>query len=91
MNREGSRELSLRLFSDAVKDGTMDAKMQYYVTYSHYLCNGGTPQGWNTLSSTDIAMMSIFYAKDREQQIEGQSILNANAMCKAMFGGNNYE
>ena len=89
MNREGSRELSLRLFADAVKDGTMDANMQYYVTYSRYLCNGGTPQGWNSLSMTDIALMSIYYSKDREQLIESQSISTANALCKAMFGDGN--
>lgn len=89
MNREGSRELSLRLFADGVKDGTQNPTIQYYITYSMYLCNGGTPKGWNSLTPTDIALMSIYYAKDREQLVEAQSILTANAMCKMMFGDGN--
>lgn len=73
-------------FANAISEGTSDPKIAELITYARYLCNGGTPTGWNELTSTDILLMQGYYNESKFKEMEGQAILIAKHISK-LFGG----
>ena len=76
----------MSLLQLACEEGTQDYRLAYLMTYARYLNNGGTPEGWMTLNSEDVAMMCAVHYSDMKAMLKAQSISIANAVGKMLAG-----
>jgi hypothetical protein len=72
----------VHLFEEAVSEGRFSAESATLYAYGIYLMNGGTPEGFDTLTEDDIQILLTSYTGTMARQ--NKTLFK---MLKAFFGG----
>ena len=76
----------MRVFENAVVSGDLSPDSAYLAAYGIYLSNGGTPEGFQSLTMDEVQLIYTMHEADRirENKMRMEGIAKVIGM---MFGG----
>ncbi len=81
MSPDGDQDIGTYVFEDAIIHDDLRGKSAILYAYGIYLANGGTPEGFMSLSYTDIQIMLIAYTGTKKKEL-----IDLSKMIAGMFG-----
>jgi len=70
------------LYTDAIKKGSRDPRLNYLIAYGTYLMNGGKKEDFEGLTEFDLALIRITHETYRQSEFE-----NLVKLFSQLFGG----